>query len=383
MPPPRRTEVRLGIMLLAVTLAVTAAEEREQAAARLESVRERITELEQSIEAAKDEAEVLQQQLREIEDDIGASEAKLARLQTRMSDQTEHLKDLNRQRERKEAALTEVREALARQVRAAYKNGRQDYLKLLLNQRDPATVGRVLVYYDYYNRARSDQIRRINGELARLAELARTIDREQQALADLQQDEQARLEELRGLRSVRGKIIAHLNTQIRDEGEALTGLREDQERLQQLLERLQTAPDRSTPGELADFSTLRGKLDWPVGGRLLNHFGGSRRNGAMTWQGVRLAAESGETVRAVSAGRVIFADRFRTLGLLIIIDHGDGYMSLYGHNRELLKSQGARVSHGEAIAHAGASGGQQQPALYFEIRRDGKPVDPALWCRRG
>lgn len=377
---PASSCILLLTLLLGVGVGV-AAEDREQAAARLEAVRARIGELEQSIEAAKGKAEVLQRQLRELEQEITQSDSKLGRLQERIADKTARLEKLDREREQREATLTDARAALARQLRAAYKNGRRDYLKLLLNQQDPATMGRVLVYYEYYNRARSDQIQQLNRELAQLSQLARTIHEEQQQLAELEQSEQARLEELRGLRAVRAKIMVHLDTRIRDERQELTDLHEDRERLRQLLENLRSAR-APAPGQMPNFEHLRGKLEWPVSGRLLNHFGGSRRNGAMSWQGVQLETESGEAVRAVSAGQVIFADWFRTLGLLIILDHGGGYMSLYGHNRELLKPDGAWVEDGEVIALAGKSGGQTRPVVYFEIRRDGKPVDPALWCSR-
>lgn len=370
-----------GLLLTTVAPAQT---DRASTAARLDAVRERIGELEKSIEAARNEAGTLQGQLSDIEKEIQANNNKLAELRTEVAEKDKRLQQLDKQRHDYEAKLGDAREALARQMRAAYKSGRRDYLKLLLNQQDPALMGRMLTYYDYYNRARSEQIRRVSHELEQLAEVARQLQREQAAMAELETSVEARLAELRGLEKARSQIIAHLNRQIEDESQELATLQEDQERLQTLLDELRqraARPARADIDQLPAFAKLQGKLDWPVSGKILNSFGSSRR-GTMNWQGVRLSTSNGEDIRAVSAGQVVFADWFRTLGLLIIIDHGDGYMSLYGHNQELLKTRGAWVEDGEVIALAGNSGGQERSALYFEIRHDGKPVDPTRWCRR-
>lgn len=356
--------------------------DRAKTAAKLDAVRERISELEQAIESARDESATLQEKLQEIEKEIADSNRRLNELRGQIGDKNKRLQQLAEQRRQFEQQLSAARQALARQMRAAYKNGRRDYLKLLLTQQDPAVMGRILTYYDYYNRARTEQIRAVSHELEQLAELARTVEQEQAELAELEALQEARLAELEGLKQVRQKVIAHLNSDIKDKRQQLATLREDQERLQKLLDNLRREAKTAAPTELPNFAKLRGKLDWPIDGRVLNSFGSSRRGGAMSWQGVRLAADNGEKVRAVSAGRVIFADWFRTLGLLIIVEHGNGYMSLYGHNAELLKSQGVWVEDGEVIAHAGQSGGQERSALYFEIRHEGKPVDPARWCRR-
>lgn len=372
-----------GLILGLPVMPATAETDREAAAAELEAVRERIEALEQAIEAARDESSTLENKLRELESDIQNGSRQLESLQEDIAAKSRRLEQLTEQRRTHEDRLADVREALAEQMRAAYKAGRRDYLKLLLNQQDPALMGRMLSYYDYYNRARSRQIHALSDQLEQLAEVTRRIEREQAALARLEQSEQARLEELRGLRDARRQVISHLNEQIRDDRRQLADLREDQQRLEQLLEDLRTRPPAKATVELPAFGELQGKLDWPVSGRILNSFGSSRRgSGDMVWQGVRIAAGQGDRIRAVSAGQVIFADWFRTLGLLLIIDHGDGYMTLYGHNQELLKSQGAWVEDGETVALAGDSGGQERSALYFEIRHDGKPVDPARWCQR-
>jgi len=379
--------IRIGLTVwLAIGIPAAPAQkattDQAEAAAELEAVRERIKALEQEVEAARHESAKLEEKLAEIETAIRNSSDKLASLRADIRDKNQRLESLQARRREFESRLGDARDALARQMRAAYKTGRTDYLKLLLNQQDPAVMGRVMTYYEYYNRARTEQIRNVSQQLEELAELARTVEEQRAALAQLEQTEQTRLTELRGLKKTRNQVIAHLNTEIRDKRQELSTLREDQERLQALLEKLRRQKRAPSKSQLPDFGKLRGQLDWPISGRLLNSFGSSRRGGALTWQGVRIAADGGENVRAVSAGRVVFADWFRTLGLLIIVEHGNGYMSLYGHNQELLKTQGAWVEDGEIIAHAGESGGQDRPAVYFEIRHDGKPMDPTLWCRR-
>lgn len=369
---------------LLLAIASPAQTDRASTAAKLDSVRERIAELEKSIEAARDEAGTLKEQLRDIEKEIQANNNKLAELRSEIATKDERLRQLDQERRDYETKLGDARAALARQMRAAYKSGRRDYLKLLLNQQDPALMGRMLTYYDYYNRARSEQIRSVSHELEQLAEVARQVQREQTAMAELETSVETRLAELQGLEKARSQIIAHLNRQIEEESQELATLREDQKRLQTLLDELRqqaARPSRPDIDQLPAFAKLQGKLDWPVSGKILDSFGSNRR-GTMEWQGVRLSTSKGEDISAVSAGQVVFADWFRTLGLLIIIDHGDGYMSLYGHNQELLKTRGAWVEDGEVIALAGNSGGQERSALYFEIRHNGKPVDPTRWCRR-
>lgn len=375
----------LPVLLLAtLPVAIAANPDRADAAVKLDAVRERIQELEQSIEAARGESTTLQQQLRTIEADIRSSQQHLDELRADIDEHNQRLQQLDERQREYEAELGEARAALARQMRAAYRSGRRDYLKLLLKQQDPELMGRMLTYYDYFNRARSRQIANVSQELEQLAAVAREIENERAAKADLEALETARLTELQGLEHARNQVIAHLKSQIKDQSGQLTGLREDQQRLQKLLEdlRRREAAPTPQPDRYTSFSKLEGKLDWPLDGRILNSFGSSRRGGALTWQGVRIDAERGEPVHAISAGEVVFADWFRTLGLLIIIDHGNGYMSLYGHNQDLLKQRGDRVEGSEVVAHAGESGGQERTALYFEIRHDGKPVNPARWCRR-
>jgi septal ring factor EnvC (AmiA/AmiB activator) len=176
----------------------------------------------------------------------------------------------------------------------------------------------------------------------------------------------------------RSQVLASLTTESRSRAKNLERLRKQQSGLEKLLRELKQAMQKFPVDSNTAFGRLRGKLAWPVAGRLVARFGESRASG-LKWDGVLVATERGASVRAVSQGRVVYADWLPGLGLLTIIDHGDGYLSLYGHNERLYKSAGERVSAGDPIAAAGDSGGRNRPELYFEIRKAGRPIDPRPW----
>jgi septal ring factor EnvC (AmiA/AmiB activator) len=265
-------------------------------------------------------------------------------------------------------------------MRAAYSIGRQEPLKLLLNQEDPALAGRMFAYYGYFGRARAGQIKAIADDVQRLAELTTELDAEDAELARLEQQQRAELSELEHARVQRSAVLAGLEAESRTRAQNLERLRAQQSGLEQLLKELRAAMERF-PLEANDaFAKLRGKLAWPVKGHLVARFGDARAGG-VRWDGVLVATERGAPVKAVFDGRVIYADWLPGLGLLAIVDHGDGYLSLYGHNERLYKAAGDRVAAGEALAGAGDSGGSGRTELYFEIRKGGKPVDPRPWFR--
>jgi septal ring factor EnvC (AmiA/AmiB activator) len=272
------------------------------------------------------------------------------------------------------------RAALAGQLRAAYLIGRQEPLKLLLNQKDPALVGRMFAYYSYFGRARAGQIKLIEDDMQRIAELDGELAAEDQQLAELEKQQRAQLHALEQARTQRTHVLASLEAQSHTRAQNLERLRSQQAGLEQLLRELRTAMERFPLEGNDAFARLRGKLAWPVTGRLVARFGDARAGG-VRWDGVLVATERGAPVKAVCQGRVIYADWLPGLGLLTIVDHGDGYLSLYGHNERLYKAAGEPVAAGEPIAAAGDSGGSSRPELYFEIRKGGKPVDPRPWFR--
>ena len=238
----------------------------------------------------------------------------------------------------------------------------------------------MFAYYSYFGRARAGQIKLIEDDLQRLAQLDGELAAEDQALAQLEKQQRAQLHELEHARTQRSHVLASLEAQSHTRAQSLERLRSQQAGLEKLLRELRTAMERFPLEGNDAFARLRGKLAWPVSGRLVARFGDARAGG-VRWDWVLVATERGAPVKAVCQGRVIYADWLPGLGLLTIVDHGDGYLSLYGHNERLYKAAGEPVAAGEALAAAGDSGGSSRPELYFEIRKGGKPVDPRPWFR--
>ncbi|MEW6353727.1 MAG: peptidoglycan DD-metalloendopeptidase family protein [Pseudomonadota bacterium] len=348
--------------------------------ADLERIRAQIEALRAQLDAAHGERDALRTELRRIERDIGDINRRLRERDTELQARSDKLAELERARQTQRDGLAVQRHALAGQLRAAYMLGRQEYPKLLLNQQDPAALGRSLVYYDYFSRARAQRIARLNADLAQLDNLEQTIREQTARVEQLRAAERVEKETLEQSRQARREVLAQLNGAIQNRDQELQRLLDDQRQLEQLLPKLRQAMAAAPPsGKRAPFADLKGKLPWPVQGPLLATYGSPRMDGAMKWQGIIIGAPEGREVKAVAAGRVAFADWLRGFGLLTIIDHGGGYMSLYGHNQSLYKRSGDWVEAGAAIAGVGSSGGRAAPGLYFEIRRDGEPSDPLSW----
>jgi septal ring factor EnvC (AmiA/AmiB activator) len=271
--------------------------------------------------------------------------------------------------------------ALAGQLRAAYMIGREEPLKLLLNQQYPLHSGRLYTYYSYVGRARAEQIGQIQVHVQRLDELDAELAQQQQNLSSLRAAQQVQLQQLEHARNDRQTVLASLNAAAQTREKSLARLKTQQADLERLLQELDHSLKTVPPPDNATaFGRSRGQLSWPVAGHVTAQFGAKRASG-VSWEGVVIATERGAPVAAVAGGRVVYADWLPGLGLLVILDHGEGYMSLYGHNDRLLKAVGESVAAGEGIAAAGDTGGRASPELYFEIRKAGKPVNPAPWFR--
>ena len=350
----------------------------------LESVRSQIEEVESNIDEARSESDKLQEELRLTEIAIGKQSINLRELEEHIQKRYGRLDQLKKIISEHEQSLAREQQYLAGQLRSAYMNGRSDYLKLLLNQENPAKVGRVLAYYDYYIKARTQSINSIRDKVRLVNELRTSLESETGSLEQLKQRQLEKKEELLSYRESRNRILERLQEDIKSKGQELESLKEHEHKLAMLLDKLNRKKDSTVVfDDATPFSTLKGNLEWPVNGTLQVTFGSLRRRGtSLRWQGVKIAARAGAEVHAVHNGKIIFADWFRNLGLLIIIDHGNGYMSLYGYNQDLLKKTGDWVLAGEPIAHVGDSGGQISPGVYFEIRHQGKPLNPTLWCRK-
>ena len=354
-------------------------------AARLEALRQQIQTLRKALNEDRGQQRVLRQRLQRAEKEIGRLSRSLRETRARLSERRQALADLRRRRDVRQRELEQHRDLLRRQVVAAYAMGRQGDLKIILNQQDPAAIGRALTYYDYFNRARAEQIAVIRRHLQAVAELEAEIDRETRRLERLSRRQARQMAEKETRLAERRQVLAKLEQAIRTKEQRLQAYLEDERRLTRLLDQIQEALTDipSEEGDMLPFAALKGRLALPVQGRVSARFGQRRlRSGRLKWQGVLLSAQEGTAVRSIHHGRVAFADWLRGFGLLIIIDHGGGYMSLYAHNQSLYKSVGEWVSAGEVIATVGSSGGRKRPGLYFEIRHNGKPVDPLRWCRR-
>lgn len=383
---PRRLMPRLilafVLTILLPSFAGGASDSAEQRA-KLQALRERIADLRTQMQAKTGEKTEASQALQEAEQQIGRLARKLRVLDGRLERQRDRLDELRIAQAAQTKSLQQQRRVLARQVRAAYAMGRQERLKILLNQQDPATVSRVMVYYDYLSRARVQKIQVIREHMAQLAETEHEIAGEEEKLARLRSEQETELIALRGSQAQRRTIVERLTLELRDQSKNLDRLQSDEQQLKTLIDGLERAL-ADIPAEnpqQTKFSGLRGNLPWPASGRIINRFG-SPKLGNLQWDGVMISAPEGREVRAVHHGRVAFADWLRGFGLLLIVDHGDGYMTLYGHNQSLFKEAGDWVDTNEPIALVGSSGGRERSGVYFGIRHQGKPVNPAKWCRR-
>lgn len=367
-----------ALLALGVLAAAPGLAQRDEEAS-LEAVRREIGALEQRLSrenAARDRAS---EALKQAELDIAATRAELARIEARVREQEQRAGVLAEDSAAAQRRLAAERAALAEQVRLTYVNGRQEALKLLLSQETPATFGRMLVYYDYFNRARGERIAAVTGELAALGRLSADAERvaaELEALRQAQADELAALDRSRRQRET---LLAELDTSIATAGAEIDRLRGEEQRLAKLVTELGEALAAFPVTSEEPFPRLKGRLPWPVTGDVAGDFGKPRAGAGVRWNGVLLKTSRGEPVRAIYHGRVAFADWLAGLGLLVIIDHGDGYMTLYGHNDVLLKEPGDWVAPGDPIGRVGDSGGLAEPSLYFEIRHQGEPVNPHAW----
>jgi septal ring factor EnvC (AmiA/AmiB activator) len=383
--PVRGLMVALAALLTgaAVSQAANRAEgDAKKAENQLQAVKSEIDRITRQVSGEQVERDRLTRELRSAEISVGKARESLDSVRHERAEHATRRAALAAERREAQASLAKQRVALAAQLRAAYLIGREEPLKLLLNQRDPARAGRMFVYYSYFGRARADEIHSIETNVNRLEQLDTELSAEDAKLADLEKQQREQLTEVEQARQRRTIVLANLEAESHTHERNLEKLRNQQAGLEKLLRQLREAMEKYPVESNDAFAHLRGKLAWPVTGHVVARFGETRAGG-VKWDGVLVATERGAPVRAVYQGRVIYADWLPGLGLLTIVDHGDGYMSLYGHNERLYKAVGERVNAGDPIASAGDSGGSSRPELYFEIRKGGKPVDPRPWFKAG
>ena len=348
----------------------------------LEAVRAQISALKTSMDRRAAERDKVTSELQAAEMTISEKRVNLADIERQRRYSERKKQEIEGQIGEQQGLLGAQRDLLAAQVRSAYMSGRQERTQLLLNQQDPATLGRLLTYYRFFSDFRGKNISDLNAIIANLARLDADAAAETQRLVGLERAQKAELMALDEAQNDREQKLVALKARIAEEGSEVKRLAAQERDLSRLIAELTSILSDFPISSEEQFSSLRGRLTWPVAGRLTNDFGQPRAAGGIKWNGVVLAAPRGREVRAVYHGRVVFADWLAGMGLLVIVDRGEGYMTLYGYNETTLKAVGDWVAPGDVIATIGESGGQAQPALYFELRKGTQPINPRRWFSR-
>lgn len=437
----RLRRARLGLAaLLGIGAGLALAQDMRETERRLQQVRGELQQIGQERRRLEGARNAAARALREADERVGQSSRQLADTQAALTRQEAEVTELHTRRGQLQQQLSGQRERLARLLRASYQNGQQAALKVLLSQDQIRKGQRDLAYYTLLQRQRSAQIRRIGTQLAELDAVEVALAEKQLQLATTRQQQQRQLQEVAAQRQARSEALAKLEGDYRSQAQREQALGRDAQALERLLGQLRdaaaraererlarerreaalraerarreaatrppaqdppatsrrqpaTRPARSRPATAtattaapASAPTARpaaavGGAGWPLNGQLLAGFGGTFPEGGHS-NGLLIAAAAGTPVRAVADGQVVFAEWMSGYGLLCIVDHGNGYMSLYAHNDALMKAVGSQVRRGDTLASVGTSGGRSQPALYFELRQGGRPVNPARWLRR-
>ena len=356
---------------------------KQKNAQKLNNVLKAIAQQEANINNVNKNRASLEQQLKN--DDLAISRVAKAINETKVQLQETQadIVKLNTQKQQLSRQKKQQESLLAKQLRAAYTTGQHDYLKLLLNQEKTDKVQRTISYYQYLNNARIAEIKQFQNTLLQLQQVSLEHQQQVEHLQILQGQQNQQRDALKKSKSLRNVTLLALNKKLLSTQQQLTKLKNEEANLASTLKQLETlalAEKAKANMKLSGLSQFKRKLSWPVNGRITHSFG-SKKQGYLKWKGVLLKANLGNQVQTISNGTILFSDWLKGYGLVTVVDHGDGYMSLYAHNQALLKSVGDRVETGEPIALVGQSGGQAQPGLYFEIRHLGEAVNPKGWCK--
>jgi septal ring factor EnvC (AmiA/AmiB activator) len=354
---------------------------------------EKAQQLDQQINAlnaqqSKDKAsqDELYQQLKQQSKEVARLKRSLRQIQQDIQEKDRHISKLMQAMGLKQQQQQQQLEALYAQIRQSYLNAQSSYLKILLSQHDPAAFTRNNTYFEYFHQAREQQLATLEQALAGMSEKQKRLYAEQRQLESLYDSERSKQAALKQQTKKQQQTLAQLNKKITSQDAKLAALKQERRALDALVASL-SKPKSTNKAPVAvkpntPFASLKGSLPWPLQGKILARYGSSRNLGTLKWQGIMVASATGSEVRASAPGTVIFADWLRGFGLLIILDHGDKYMSLYGNNETLLKQVGDSVQAGELIAQSGDQGVRPLSALYFEIRHKGSPTNPLNWLSK-
>ena len=348
----------------------------------LQQLKTSISSLEKKLRNQRKEKNTLQQQLETIERDIRDLNKKNRNIGKKITKNENDLSLLKSKKNNLEQRIENQRSTIAKQIQAAYKTGNEEPVKLLLNQENPEQLSRILKYYDYLLEARSKKIDQFTADIESLKITLSKIQSIKASLADsrkeLEKDQQKLVRNL----GKRKTTLNKLSQSLQSNDQQLNQYKKQRDELETVIETVEKAARAISPAQdYPSFALSKGKLNWPVRGKLKASFG-SKRSEYLRWQGWLISAKEGTNIQSVHYGRVVFSNYLRGFGLLVIVDHGDGYMSLYAHNKELLKETGDWVQSGEIVSRAGNTGGLTNTALYFEVREKGKPVNPRIWLSK-
>lgn len=367
-------------LLLLPTLAVAATDPKQ----RQQQLQQQITELVKELESEKNRYSEHQKKLAKIERSVQRQSRALRELDQQVAQAQSRLAALEHRQSEQQQQLQQQRVLLASQLRASWLTGNQERLQLWLSGADLSMFGPVLTWYEYLNNNRVGNVVDLAAELEQLAQTEAELLAVAKQKNELRDQAQKKSAELASARKQRQELLGSSKARIAAEQNQLKQLKKEQAELTALIKRLQEMAAKAPPAPPPSkpFARLRGQLRWPAKGKIVADYGAPRADGRLKWNGVTIKSPAGSKVKAVAGGEVIFADWLGRLGLLMIIDHGDNYLSLYGHNQALYKKPGDKVSADELIASVGDSGGRSEAGLYFEIRQGSKFRNPHLWCKQ-
>jgi len=369
-----------SVLLLIFSSAVLAAG-KDQEKAKLDKLKRSISALEKRLDKRNQEKNTLVNALKKVEVEAAKTGKSIRQLTSKINHRNNRLTTLEKQQRDLQKNIKNQNSAITEHLAAAYKLGDQEPIKLLLNQEDPQQLSRLFKYYSYFLEARNKKIETYISDVEQLSALMTEVTQQKLLLDSAKKDLVRDQNQLLAVSERRSATLKKLNISMQSDKSKLDKLIKDRAELEELFNAVEDAVSQivlSAPPSGRSFVSQKGLLQWPLKGRVAHSYG-SQRSGSLRWEGWMIGAKSGESVNAVHDGHVIFSNYLRGFGLLIILNHGDGYMTLYAHNQELLKDTGDWVLSNETIARAGDTGGLDKPALYFEIRKQGQPADPQIW----
>lgn len=402
--------IAVFILCSCLIFQANAANKIEKSKEALSDVKERIETLKKELDSSEEKHAEAADELKKSERSISDANRKLFEINLRQKQNLSTLENLQLQKTNLESTIQQQQQLLGSQIYQQYLHGRHHFAQVILKQEDPGMIARDLHYFSYVSRARAGLIASMQANLDKVARLNDQTAETLKEIAQLKTEQEQERKQLQLQKSERKKILKKLSVQIGAQRGEINKLKRDEKRLSNLVERLsrmvpkppgkKSRPIKPAPAEGVsreqeviarnealpsdafdggNFASLRGKLNLPVRGDITNRFGAAREDSGVSWKGLFIRAAEGSEVKSIASGRVVFADWLRGFGNLLIVDHGGGYMSLYGNNQALLKKVGDPVKGGDTVAAVGNSGGNETSGLYYELRRQSKPFDPLSW----